>query len=98
MCGNAAQAAEKWRKFVAESELLWPCPPGAGGARQMIHGRNTGIAMRLVFSGGILPVAVLALALSGCVPQTSQNLSRQQIEANARLVNSSSFYSMAQIA
>ena len=54
--------------------------------------------MRLVFSGGILPVAVLALALSGCMPQTSQNLSRQQIEANARLVNSSSFYSMAQIA
>jgi lipoprotein-anchoring transpeptidase ErfK/SrfK len=54
--------------------------------------------MRLVFPGGILPVAVLGLAVSACVPQHTSNLSRQQIEANARLVNSSSFYSMAQIA
>ena len=55
--------------------------------------------MRLVLPGGILPVAVLGLALSACVPQTtSNNLSRQQIEANARLANSSSFFSMAQIA
>jgi lipoprotein-anchoring transpeptidase ErfK/SrfK len=52
--------------------------------------------MRLLFPGGILPVAVLGLALSGCVPQHTSDMSRQQIEANARLVNSSPY--LAQIA
>jgi lipoprotein-anchoring transpeptidase ErfK/SrfK len=53
--------------------------------------------MRLVFPGGILPVAILGVTLSACVPQQTSTLSRQQIETNARLVNSSSFFSMAQI-
>jgi lipoprotein-anchoring transpeptidase ErfK/SrfK len=64
----------------------------------MIHSLNTGTAMRSVFPGRILPVAILGLAVSACVPQATSTLSRQQIEANAKLVNSSSFLSMAQIA
>jgi lipoprotein-anchoring transpeptidase ErfK/SrfK len=58
---------------------------------------STGIAMRLRFFGGIVSAAVLGLALSGCMPQQTSKLSRQEIEANARLANSSSFFSMAQI-
>ena len=53
--------------------------------------------MRLRFFGGIVSAAVLGLAVSGCMPQQTSKMSRQQIEANARLANSSSFFSMAQI-
>jgi lipoprotein-anchoring transpeptidase ErfK/SrfK len=53
--------------------------------------------MRLVFPGGILPVAILGLALSACVPQHTGNLSRQQIEANARLANSSPYGQIARV-
>ena len=52
--------------------------------------------MRLVFPGGILPVAILGFALAGCVQQHTSTLSRQQVEANARLANSSPYW--AQIA
>ena len=51
--------------------------------------------MRSLVLRGIFSAAVLGLT-AGCVQQTSQ-LSRQQVEANARMANSSSFYSMAQI-
>ena len=54
--------------------------------------------MRCGFFGRILPAIVLAFAVSGCVPQQTSKLSREAIEANARLANSSSFFSMAQIA
>src|SRR3954468_10180412 len=54
--------------------------------------------MRSRFLGGIVLAAVIGLAVSGCLPQQTSQMSRQQIEANARLANSSSFLSMAQIA
>jgi lipoprotein-anchoring transpeptidase ErfK/SrfK len=51
--------------------------------------------MRSLVLRGIFSAAVLGLT-AGCAQQTSQ-LSRQQVEANARMANSSSFFSMAQI-
>ena len=54
--------------------------------------------MRSRFFGGLLSVAILGLAVSGCVPQQTSKMSRQQIEANARLVNSGGFFGLAQIA
>jgi lipoprotein-anchoring transpeptidase ErfK/SrfK len=54
--------------------------------------------MRFRISRGILAAVVLAVGLAGCGQVQTSKMSRQQIEANARLANSSSFFSMAQIA
>ncbi len=54
--------------------------------------------MRFRLFGGIFPALALASVLAGCAAQQTAKMSRQEIEAQAKMANSASFFGMYQIA
>jgi lipoprotein-anchoring transpeptidase ErfK/SrfK len=54
--------------------------------------------MRLRFFGGILPAIVLTSVLAGCAAQQTSKMTRQEIEAQAKMASSGSFFGTYQIA
>jgi lipoprotein-anchoring transpeptidase ErfK/SrfK len=96
---NAAAVTQKCRKSVAPWVFLWPFSGWGGGAPHHIRAlKRQGLAMRFRLFGGISSAIALASVLAGCPAQQTAKMSRQEIEAQAKMANSASFLGMYQIA
>src|SRR4051794_16689131 len=99
MSENVAAAAPKWRKFVAHAGRLWPVFPAGVETllAQLGELEAQELSMRSRFFGGILPAFILTSVVAGCAQQTVK-MSRQEIEAQAKMASSGSLFGMYQIA